>query len=141
MDPFTSVGKGWLRASHRKLDAALSTDYRPYHTHDEIEPLVPGDLYELDIEIWPTCIVVPSGYRVGLSVLGKDYLHDGRGTTKKSDFFGETEVQYGSGPFVHNDPEDRIETIFGGKTTVHIGPNHPNYLLVPVIPSRAKEGT
>ena len=29
------VAKGWLRASHRKLDAKLSLPYRPYHAHDE----------------------------------------------------------------------------------------------------------
>ena len=29
--------------------------------------------YGLDIEIVPTCIVVPEGYRLGLWVRGKDY--------------------------------------------------------------------
>ena len=27
------VAKGWLRASHRELDPALSTPLRPWHTH------------------------------------------------------------------------------------------------------------
>jgi len=54
-------GQGWLRASHRKLDAELSRSYRPWHTHDEKQPLTPGAAVELDIEIWPTCIVVPAG--------------------------------------------------------------------------------
>src|SRR5207244_718467 len=40
-DPHTPVAQGWLRASHRKLDAILSTEWRPYHTHDEIQPLQP----------------------------------------------------------------------------------------------------
>ena len=62
VDPHTPIGHGWLRASHRKLDVELSTPYRPYHTHDEAQPLTPGDIYELDIEIWPTSIVVPRGY-------------------------------------------------------------------------------
>src|SRR5690606_8890412 len=55
LDPHTPIAQGWLRASHRKLDPALSTPYRPYHPHDEMEPLTPGEIYELDIEIWPTC--------------------------------------------------------------------------------------
>ena len=65
IDPHTPVGQGWLRASHRKLDKKLSTPYRPYHTHDQKQPLKKGEVVELDIEIWPTSIVVPAGYRVG----------------------------------------------------------------------------
>jgi putative CocE/NonD family hydrolase len=41
IDPHTPVGQGWLRASHRKLDPTLSREYRPYHTHDELQPLRP----------------------------------------------------------------------------------------------------
>jgi uncharacterized protein len=56
IDPHTPIAQGWLRASHRKLDAKLSTPYRPYHTHDEPQPLAPGkaraarrrDLADLD---------------------------------------------------------------------------------------------
>ena len=29
--------------------------------HDEVQPLVPGDRYDVDVEIWPTCVVVPAG--------------------------------------------------------------------------------
>ncbi len=65
-DPHTPVGIGWLRASHRKLDPYQTLPYRPYHTHDEVQPLTPGEIYELDIEIWPTSIVLPEGYRLGI---------------------------------------------------------------------------
>ena len=64
-DPRVPVGLGWLRASHRKLDPEQSRPYRPCHTHDEEWTLKPGEPVELDIEIWPTCIVVPKGYRLG----------------------------------------------------------------------------
>ena len=70
IDPHTPVAQGWLRASHRKLDPKLSTEYRPYHTHDEKQPLKPGEIVALDIEIWPTSIVVPAGYRLALTVRG-----------------------------------------------------------------------
>src|SRR5258708_25412267 len=66
IDPHTPVAQGWLRASHRKLDTRLSTEYRPYHTHDEPQPLRPGEATQLDVEIWPTSIVVPAGHRVAL---------------------------------------------------------------------------
>ena len=36
------VTKGWLRASHRKLDPERSLPYRPYHAHDERQWLEPG---------------------------------------------------------------------------------------------------
>jgi predicted acyl esterase len=42
LDPHTPVAQGWLRVSHRELDEELSLPYRPYHTHDEIQPLQPG---------------------------------------------------------------------------------------------------
>jgi|GEM_PF-4296623 predicted acyl esterase len=42
-DPRVCIGLGWLRASQRKLDAEKSLPYRPYHTHDEVWPVVPGD--------------------------------------------------------------------------------------------------
>ena len=77
LDPHTPIAHGWLRASHRKLDHGLSTEYRPYHPHDERQPMTPGEAYELDVEIWPTSIVVPAGYRVGLTVRGRDYEYPG----------------------------------------------------------------
>ena len=51
--------------------------YRPYHTHDEEQKLKPGEVYEVDVEVWPTCIVLPKGYRLALSVRGKDYVFPG----------------------------------------------------------------
>src|SRR5205085_7384390 len=79
LDPHTPIGQGWLRASHRKLDKKLTLPFRPYHTHDEKQPLKHGQVYELDIEIVPTSIVVPAGYRLALSVRGKDYVYGGGG--------------------------------------------------------------
>ena len=61
--PHTPIAQGWLRCSHRKLDPKLTLPYRPYHTHDEEQKLKPGEVYEVDVEVWPTCIVVPKGYR------------------------------------------------------------------------------
>jgi hypothetical protein len=130
LDPHTPIGQGWLRASHRKLDPALSTPYRPYHRHDERQKLVPGEPVALDIEIWPTSIVVLPGYRIALTVRGKDYEHPGPGTRLSN---MKTEFK-GCGPFLHNDPRDRPPAVFGGRTTLHIAPERPAYVLLPVIP-------
>ena len=66
IDPHTPLAQGWLRASHRKLDQKKSLPYRPYHTHDDKQPLIPKQVYELDIEIWPMCIVLPAGFRIAV---------------------------------------------------------------------------
>ena len=104
IDPHTPIGQGWLRASHRKLDKRLSTPWRPYHTHDRRQPLKPGEVVELDIEIWPTCVVLPAGYRLGLTIRGKDYEYPGPSGGRLSNFKNELK---GCGPFLHDDARDR----------------------------------
>lgn len=128
LDPHTPLAQGWLRASHRALDPVKSTEYRPYHTHTERKPLKPGEVVELDVEIWPTCIVLPKGYYFGLTVQGRDFQR----THGEGEYAGG--LLRGSGPFLHTDPEDRPKSIFGGKTTLHSEDAHRPYLLVPVIP-------
>jgi predicted acyl esterase len=132
LDPHTPVAQGWLRASHRKLDPKLSLPYRPYHAHDEKQPLTPGEPVELDIEIWPTCIVVPKGYRVALTVRGKDYEWEGPAQVLSN----MKNPMRGCGPFVHDEPLDRPETVFGGNTTLHFGPERQPYIMVPIIPAK-----
>jgi hypothetical protein len=133
IDPHTPIAQGWLRASHRKLDPALTKPFRPYHTHDELQPLQPGVPVEVDVEIWPTSIVVPAGYRIALSVRGKDYEWQKKTGIKLPHFKNELK---GCGPFLHNDPRDRPRKIFGGRTSLHIDPAHASYVLVPVIPKK-----
>jgi len=131
IDPHTPIAQGWLRASHRKLDRKLSTEYRPYHTHDEVQKLKPGQPVELDIELWPTSIVVPVGYRLALSIRGKDYEWQKTTGAKLSNFKNELR---GCGPFLHDDPRDRPSAVFSGRTTLHLDEN--SYILLPVIPAR-----
>ncbi len=137
IDPHTPIAQGWLRASHRKLDKKLSKPYRPYHTHDEKQPLKKGKVVELDIEIWPSSIVVPPGYRVGLSVRGKDYEYGGASGGKLSNFKNELK---GCGPFLHDDPRDRPSAIFNGTTSLHFGRGKAPYLLLPIIPPKKRAG-
>jgi hypothetical protein len=131
IDPHTPVAQGWLRASHRKLDPKLSTEYRPYHTHDERQLLQKNEAVALDIELWPTSIVVPAGYRLALSVRGKDYEWQKTTGARLSNFKNEL---LGCGPFLHNDPRNRPASVFSGKTTLHLDSN--SYLLLPVIPPK-----
>jgi predicted acyl esterase len=130
LDPHTPVAQGWLRASHRKLDPAKSLPYRPYHAHDRKQPLVPGEVYELDIELWPTCIVVPAGYSVALSIRGRDYEHAGAAAVLSN----MKNPMKGCGPFTHDDDTDRPPAVFGGQVTLHFGAGRASSVLLPVIP-------
>jgi uncharacterized protein len=133
IDPHTPIAQGWLRASHRKLDKKLSTPYRPYHSHNRKQPLKPGEVVELDIEIWPTSIVLPAGHRLGLSIRGKDYEYPGPSGGRLSNFKNELR---GCGPFLHDDPRDRPPDIFGGTTSLHFGRGRQPHLLLPIIPPK-----
>lgn len=132
LDPRTPIAQGWLRASHRKLDAERSEPWRPWHTHDELWPLEANQPVQLDIEIWPSCIVVPAGYSLGLSVRGTDYEHEG----PADNLSNIKHPMRGSGPFLHDDEQDRPKEVFAGTTTIHFGEGWDNSLLLPVIPPR-----
>jgi predicted acyl esterase len=134
VDPHTPVAHGWLRASHRKLDKALSTGWRPYHPHDEVQPLVPGEVYELDIEVWPTSVIVPAGYRVALTVRGKDYEYAGE--IAELDFFKNSKLK-GVGIYTHANPKLRPTELYNGATTLHTGGVHSACVLLPVIPAKS----
>jgi uncharacterized protein len=104
------VTKGWLRASHRKLDPARSLPCRPYHAHDERQWLSPGEIVECHVEIWPTCMVFKKGHRIQLDVQPRDGV--------------------GASVYRHY-PADYNA---GAENTLHSGPDRPSYLLLPVIP-------
>ena len=129
-DPRTPVANGWLRASHRKLDKEKSTPWQPYHSHDEPWPLTPGEPVDLDIEIWPSCIVVPAGYRFGLHVRGKDYESEEDALVLPGLKYTTT----GVGPFLHDHPKDRPVGIFGGTNSLHFEPGRQPHVLLPIIP-------
>ena len=132
VDPNTPIAQGWLRASHRKLDPEQSKPWRPFHTHDESWPLKTDEIVEMDIEIWPTSIVIPENHYLVLSIQGKDYEYPLAENQTLSNFKNQLT---GCGPFLHNDPIDRDAT-FNGKTTIHFNPDNAPYLMVPVIPEK-----
>ena len=107
-----AVAYGWLRLSHRKLDAARSTPYRPLHSHDEVEKVAPLEPLAVEIEILPTSAVFERGHRLVLEVDDDD---DPRML------------------FQHDDARDRVPR---SKCTVHTGGGFDSHLLLPVIPER-----
>jgi uncharacterized protein len=121
-EPACPVTQGWLRVSQRKRDPKRSTDYFPFHPHDEKQPLTPGEVYEVEVEVWPMGLFLPKGSTLKLIVAGTDFERPG----SKPPFQG---VAW----FTHNDPKDRPPEIFDGTNTIHTGAQQESYLLLPVI--------
>jgi predicted acyl esterase len=103
--------KGWLRASHRKLDPDKSLPYRPYHAHNERWWLEPGKPVECQIEIWPTSIVLKKGHRLRVDIQPRDGV--------------------GSAPYTHYHADYNA----GAVNTIHSGGDKHSYLLMPLIPA------
>ncbi len=122
-EPKLPLSQGWLRVTHRKLDPARSTDWRPWHTHDEHQPLVPGETAEIEIEIWPASAFLPKGSTLALELAGRDFARpDATGPLK------------GSGLFTHTDPVDRPPARFSRDHTIVTGGGCASYLQLPVLP-------
>ncbi|MGH8540431.1 MAG: CocE/NonD family hydrolase [Stenotrophobium sp.] len=69
----TLISNGYLRASHRQLDAARTQrDGVPYHTHVNPTPIVAGQAYDYDIEIWPTAYELAAGHQLQLRITSYD---------------------------------------------------------------------
>lgn len=136
-DPHTPIAQGWLRASHRELDPEKSLPYRPWHPHDKLLPVVPGEKMDLEIEIVPSGVVIPKGYRLGLAVRGKDYFY---APAASGAGLGHIKAKMtGCAAFLHDHPSDRDLNNpgkFGGVTTLHIDKENAPYLLLPIIPKR-----
>jgi len=125
VEPRAPVSQGWLRASQRKLDPKRSSAHQPWHPHDESQKLKPGEIVEVDVEIWPGSAALPASYRIALTLQGKDFERP-----------GETGPQRGSGWFLHDDPRDRPPSSFGGAHTVYSGGGRETYLLLPELPGQ-----
>jgi predicted acyl esterase len=119
IDPHTPIGAGLAaRLAPQARQEAVASPIGPITATTKSEPLNPGEVVELDIEIWPTSIVVPAGHRVALTIRGKDYEYGGASGGRLSNFKNELT---GCGPFLHDDPRDRPPEVFGGVTTLHFG--------------------
>ena len=124
-EPKSPVTQGWLRVSQRKLDPFRTTEYLPFYPHDERQPLNPGEIYEVDLEIWPMGLALPKGSRLALTIQGKDFERAGA-----------TGPLRGVAWFTHDDPTDRPPELFAGTNTLHTGDQHQSYLLLPTLPTR-----
>lgn len=83
--------KGWLRVSLRKVNTQhlRHREYLPYcdYFESDLMPVIPGEVYPVDIEIWSTNVVVEKGGKLIFEVSSGD--------------------SQGSGIFQHTDSTDR----------------------------------
>jgi predicted acyl esterase len=85
--------KGWLRVSLRKVNKehAKHREYLPHRDYfsTDVQPVLPGEIYPVDVEVWPTNVVVEKGAKIVFEVAS-----------------GDTQ---GCGMFQHNHPVDRYD--------------------------------
>src|SRR6202011_5669812 len=64
------IQRGWLRASHRKLNPRRTTVLRPYQTNtrQDATPLVPGRPTYLRMEIFPFAQAFRAGSRIRIYI-------------------------------------------------------------------------
>lgn len=109
------VALGWLRASHRALDEALSKPEQPIQHHRNEELLSPGLAVPMEIEIWPSSTLFKKGERLRVLVQGCDiYPYPDRAP--------------GTPLALHEDLRNQ------GDHILKTGGEFDAYLLVPVIP-------
>jgi predicted acyl esterase len=113
--PVQALAQGWLRASHRELDVDRSTPWRPFHSHARADMLARDVPVQLDVEIWPTSIVLRRGDRLILEVSSSD---------QSGAFFA-----------MGRDPRDRPASRFDGHNILHTGGSHVAFLRLPVTSS------
>ncbi|KAH6692563.1 X-Pro dipeptidyl-peptidase protein [Plectosphaerella plurivora] len=114
------LAKGWLRVSLRKVNEGhvRHREWLPHrdYTSRDVLPVIQGEAYAVDVEVWPTSVVVEKGGKLVFEIAS-----------------GDTQ---GSGIFAHEDPEDRAVDVFQGVNHVHFGQGVENYVTLPVIPAR-----
>lgn len=107
---YVIVTKGWLRASHRELDPALSTDDIPHYKHERALPVEPGQIYKLEIPLMAIAWRFKQGNRLRVEIAcGDSAMTDGL--------------------FAHIYRPDKI-----GTDTLHHDAAHPSQLVLPVLP-------
>ncbi|WIM90191.1 CocE/NonD family hydrolase [Candidatus Mycobacterium wuenschmannii] len=107
--------QGALMGSHRALDPERTwrlpdgTVLKPHHlsTRAAVTPVVPGELTQYDIEIFPTAALLESGHRLRLTVTTFDFPH-----------------------LVPTAPARKA--LAGGTYRLHQGGPTPSHLLVPL---------
>ena len=107
------VALGWIRASHRELDALRSSPGQPVLAHRRALPLGAGEIVPLEIEILPSGTLFRAGETLRLVIQGRDVHRYPRPLIQA----------------LHDDSVNR------GPHVVWAGGDYDSHLLVPVTPT------
>lgn len=134
-DPNVPLDLGYLRVSHRAVEPSNASAYLPFHPHLTAEPMTPGQFYSADVEfIEPTSIVIPKGYRLALTIRGKDFGYGPDANIVHADDYRLPDAQNSGLFFAAHAGRDTA--LYGGINTVATGGKHASYLLLPRIAQR-----
>lgn len=110
---------GLLLASARKVDESRSRFLagemiQPYHylTEDAVEPVIPGDVFKMQVEIFPTSALIRKNHRLRVSIAPSN---DAQGML--------------------NLP--RQELAKDGVTSIYNSPEYPSSIVLPIVPLSA----
>lgn len=70
------VTTGYLKASHRELDAARTTEGNPYHPHTRAVPVQPGAVEEYVVRLYPFAATFLPGHRLVVELSNDEPLAD-----------------------------------------------------------------
>ncbi len=110
---FGHAAHGWLRASHRELDAQASLPHQPVHSHLREQRLSAGEIVDVEVEIWPSSTLFRAGEQMRLVILGRDPFPE----------VPNAEIAFH--PSTRN----------AGRHIIHAGGRYDSHLLIPVIPA------
>lgn len=105
------VAKGWQRLAHRRVDEGRSEPHRPFHPCDRPEPVKPGEMAPVDIEIQPSATYFEKGDILRLVIQGRWFW-------PKNPLWGMFPAAYAPSP--------------GARVTLHFGGSRDSYLLGPI---------
>merc|ERR1711966_280477 len=82
-------------------------------------PMVPGEIYEVEVDLWHTAYIFPKGHKIRVSISSAAYpYYDANPNT------GSFEVESIS--------PSKFSPI-AAKSTIHMGPKHPSRISLPVV--------
>lgn len=103
-EPTVSVSRGYMRLSHRELDAQRSTEHLIILSHQDPAPVKHNERYNIKMPVLPTSMVYEKGHRIQIELGGRDsqtllgvMRHEGGDRTKerfggKNKFFNGSKI-------------------------------------------------
>jgi predicted acyl esterase len=102
------VTRGYCRASRRELDPAESTEWHPVQRGESEDKLTPGEVVDLEIEMYPSSTFFSAGESLQLIL--------------------------SAGEIIPTVPYKKDASFNRGRHVLHFGGDHDSHLLIPVIP-------